>query len=683
MDSLIESSNKLIATTNGKIAVAGTLVGASALAYYLYSKPQSPKLPYDLASQSVETKDGGRRLPQFKDDDYLGYLFEDVQTVYECFQRGLSISRHAKCLGTRKGGKYEWVTYQQVYDRAHAFGSGLIELGISPGTDTMIGIYASNRVEWVTTEQACNMYSMVIVPLYDTLGPDACKYIINLTEMETVVCDTAKKAQILLDQIDQLPCLKRIIIIEEMSNNNVDLAKTKDITLYTYHDIENIGSKNLHDAVPPKPSDLTTISFTSGTTGDPKGVLLTHENLISHISGIISLVKYNFGPSDCHISYLPLTHMFERSMQISAFMHGYHVGFYSGDIKNLFDDIKELKPTIFPTVPRLLTRLYDKVYSNCRGYSFKSILLRTAINRKIAEVKRGVVRDNSIWDYLVLKKIRNMLGGRIAILITASAPLSVDAMNFTRAVFGCPVFEAYGQTEATAAVSCTLPGDTTSGHVGAPCLCNSIKLIDVPELDYYAANQKGEICIKGLNVFKGYYKNPEKTKETLDEDGWLRTGDVGEWLPNGTLKIIDRRKHIFKLCQGEYVAPEKIEAAYLKSQYVAQIFVDGNSLKAYCMAVVVLDPDVITNVAKQYNISTDPQDISKSKKIKDLVYSDMIAVGKSSQLKGFEQVKDIYIHPELFSVENSLLTPTFKNKRPQLRQWFKTEVDNMYERHDV
>ncbi|ESO84094.1 hypothetical protein LOTGIDRAFT_211037 [Lottia gigantea] len=686
LNELVETTKDLLTTIQANVGLSTLGVGAAtALAYYLSLDPKIPKPVLDINCQSVESKHGGRTIPKYKDNDYMGYLFEDVQTLYECFQRGLKISRHEKCLGTRKGkGEcYGWVTYQQVQDRAHAFGSGLIKLGLSPGPQTMVGIYTANRVEWVTSEQACNMYSMVIVALYDTLGPDACKYIINLTEMETVICDTAKKVQSLLDQIDQLPSLKRIILMEEISNNNLDLAKSRDIGLYTYQDVELLGSKDLQNPVPPSPDDLTTISFTSGTTGDPKGVMLTHRNLISHISGIFSLVmtNYTFGTNDCHISYLPLSHMFERAMQINAFMHGYHVGFYGGDVKQLFDDIKELQPTIFPTVPRLLNRFYDKIIANCQGYSFKSILLSLALNRKTAEVRRGVVRANSIWDYLVFNKIRKLTGGNIKLLVTASAPLSDHVMTFTRAVFGCMVFEAYGQTEATAAVTCTLPGDITPGHVGAPTLCNSIKLKDVPEMGYFAANDQGEICVKGLSVFQGYYKNPEKTAEVLEPSGWLHTGDIGMWLPKGQLKIIDRKKHIFKLAQGEYVAPEKIENAYSRSQYVAQIYVDGNSLQAYCMAVVTLDMEVMESKIPVYNLPTDIQELCRSQKTKDLVLKDMLNVGKQSGLKGFEQVKDIYINTEPFSVENGLLTPTFKNVRPKLRTKFVNEIEALYKKH--
>ncbi|TMS22323.1 Long-chain-fatty-acid--CoA ligase 1 [Larimichthys crocea] len=189
-----------------------------------------------------------------------------------------------------------------------------------------------------------------------------------------------------------------------------------------------------------------------------------------------------------------------------------------------------------------------------------------------------------------------------------------------------------------------MPGDATSGHVGVPLPCNFVKLVDVEEMNYFASNGEGEVCIKGKNVFKGYLKDPAKTAEALDEDGWLHTGDIGKWLPSGVLKIIDRKKNIFKLAQGEYIAPEKIENVYVRSGPVAQVFVHGDSL----------------------------QEINKA------VLSDMTKLGKEAGLKSFEQVKAVYLHPELFTIENGLLTPTLKAKRAELKNLFQPQIDKLY-----
>lgn len=291
-----------------------------------------------------------------------------------------------------------------------------------------------------------------------------------------------------------------------------------------------------------------------------------------------------------------------------------------------------------PAVPRLLNRVYDKCISEISGSSIKRLLFRMAMNAKESELSQGIIRRNSIWDKLVFRKIQEVFGGRLRMMIVGSAPLSGAVLTFTRCALGCIVCEGYGQTECTAPITLTVQGDYVPEHVGPPVACCCIKLVDVPEMEYYAIDNKGEICVKGSNVFIGYYKDPERTAETVDEDGWHHTGDIGKWLPNGTLKIIDRRKHIFKLSQGEYIVPEKIETIYLKSLYIDQIYVYGESLKSCVVAIVVPDVDVLKCWAIENNIAGTLSVLCNDARIKDLIMSDMISRGKDAGLKSFEQV---------------------------------------------
>lgn len=283
--------------------------------------------------------------------------------------------------------------------------------------------------------------------------------------------------------------------------------------------------------------------------------------------------------TDVMISFLPLAHMLERCCENALYMQGGSVGFYLGDIRRLSDDMKALKPTMTPAVPRLLNRIYDKVQAEINGSCIKKMLFNMAISAKESEIKRGVVRNNSFWDMLVFRKVQEGMGGRLRLMLVGSAPLAENVLTFIRCALGCLVVEGYGQTECCAPISLTIQGDHVPGHVGPPVACCCIKLVDVPEMEYWAAKNQGEVCVKGTNVFSGYYKDPEKTQEVIDQEGWHHTGDIGMWMPNGTLKIIDRRKHIFKLSQGEYIVPEKIENIYSRSQYVHQVFVYGESLK--------------------------------------------------------------------------------------------------------
>jgi len=284
---------------------------------------------------------------------------------------------------------------------------------------------------------------------------------------------------------------------------------------------------------------------------------------------------------------------------------------------------------------------------------------------------------------LVFGTVKARLGGRVKGIITGSAPISPEVLDFLRIAFVCEVHEAYGQTESCAGSSLTLTGDYESGNVGVPFPCNEIKLVDIPEMNYTSLDKpypRGEICFRGHNIFLGYYNNPEKTAEALDKDGWLHSGDIGLWDEKGRLKIIDRKKNIFKLAQGEYIAPEKIENVYQKSKYVAQAFVYGDSLKSFLVAVIVPDEEVLgpwvqANGGAGSNLAEWIQD----PKVKEIILADMIKVGKELGLKSFEQVKDIFLTATVFSVENNLLTPTFKLKRPQAKEFFLTEINQIIE----
>jgi len=326
-----------------------------------------------------------------------------------------------------------------------------------------------------------------------------------------------------------------------------------------------------------------------------------------------------------------------------------------------------------------LNRMYDTVMAKVHGSWFGKNLLTLALARKQGEVERGLIRNNSILDYIVFSKIQKQLGGRLRICITGSAPLSGKVLNFCRCAFGCPVLEGYGQTECTAAVTAQIPGEPGVGHVGCPLPCNWIKLVDVPDMGYYAKDNKGEICIKGANTFIGYFKEPEKTADTIDKDGWVHSGDIGTWQENGTLRIFDRAKHIFKLAQGEYIAPEKIENVYVRSPYVAQVFVDGNSLRPCTVGIIVPNYSMVKKYSNEKGCTDDMVELCKDKGFRDTVLKDIIDLGKKSGLKSFEQVKAIHLCPEAFSVENGLLTPTLKSKRPALRKHYQQKFEELYD----
>ncbi|XP_072191593.1 long-chain-fatty-acid--CoA ligase 1 [Excalfactoria chinensis] len=665
-----------------------TLVGFGAFAalttYWYATRPKALKPPCDLAMQSVEVEgeEYARRSSLLNSDELITCYYDDVRTAYDIFQRGLHISNNGPCLGVRKPNQpYEWISYKEASDRAEYVGSALLHRGFKPSHSQYIGIFAQNRPEWVIIEQSCYTYSMVVVPLYDTLGTEAITYIVNKADLSLVFCDTPEKAKLLLTAAEkgETPILSTIVIMEPFGTDLVERGKKCGVEVFSMREIEELGKAHRQKPMPPKPEDLAVICFTSGTTGNPKGAMITHKNIVSNTSAFLKTTEKTFIPSpeDVLISFLPLAHMFERIVECVVLLHGARIGFFQGDIRLLMDDLKTLQPTIFPVVPRLLNRMFDKIFGQA-DTSLKKWMLDFASKRKEAELRSGIIRNNSFWDKVIFRKIQASLGGKVRLMITGAAPVSASVLTFLRTALGCQFYEGYGQTECTAGCSLSMPGDWTAGHVGAPMACNIIKLVDVQEMNYLAAKGEGEVCVKGPNVFLGYLKDPEKTAEALDKDGWLHTGDIGKWLPNGTLKIIDRKKHIFKLAQGEYIAPEKIENVYLRSEALAQVFVHGESLQAFLVGVVVPDPEAFCKWAKKKGFEGSYEKLCKNKEVKKHILEDMLRVGKESGLKSFEQVKDIIVHMEMFSIENGLLTPTLKAKRPELRKYFQSQIDELY-----
>uniref|UniRef100_A0A8C6L564 Long-chain-fatty-acid--CoA ligase n=1 Tax=Nothobranchius furzeri TaxID=105023 RepID=A0A8C6L564_NOTFU len=637
-----------------------TLMGMGAFAaittYWFATRPKALKPPCDLGLQSLEIPGGElarRSVLNNGDSEFLTHYYDDARTMYQMFQRGLRVS--SECLSS-------------VVDRAENIGSALLHKGHHHTGDKFVGIFSQNRPEWSIAELACYTYSLMVVPLYDTLGTEAIGYIIDRASISTVICDVPEKARMILDCISgRGKTVKTIVLMEAVDRDLVTRGKECGVEILSLKEFE-----------PPKPEDLAIICFTSGTTGNPKGAMLTHGNIISNTAAFLQGML-NPGRKDVLISFLPLAHMFERVVEGVILIHGARIGYFQGDIRLLMDDLKTLQPTVFPVVPRLLNRMFDKVFSQANT-PLKRWLLDFAFRRKEAELKNGVMRKDSMWDKLIFKKVQVSLGGRVRLMITGAAPVSPTILTFLRAALGCQFYEGYGQTECTAGCTMSMPGDWSAGHVGPPLPCNIIKLVDVAEMNYLAANGEGEVCVKGANVFQGYLNDEEKTAEAIDQDGWLHTGDIGRWLPNGTLKIIDRKKHIFKLAQGEYIAPEKIETVYNRSDPVAQIFVHGDSLQACLVGIVVPDPDFLPMWAKRKGLEGSYSELCKNKDVKGAILEDILALGKEAGLKSFEQVRDIVLHPEMFSVQNGLLTPTLKAKRNELRSRFRDQINELYAR---
>ncbi|CAI0551283.1 unnamed protein product [Linum tenue] len=606
----------------------------------------------------------------------------EIGTLHDNFQHAVESYRDYKYLGTRirQGGKigdYMWMTYGEAATAREAIGSGLRYHGLDKGA--CVGAYFINRPEWLIVDHACAAYSYISVPLYDTLGPDAVKFVVNHADVQAIFC-TPETLNTLLTFVSEIPSVRLIVVVGGV-DENLPLLPSSGVKLISYLKLIGEGRSSLQPFIPPKPEDVATICYTSGTTGTPKGVVLTHGNLIASVAGSSLSIKFNC--SDIYISYLPLAHIYERTNQISAVYYGVAVGFYQGDSLKLMDDLAALRPTIFCSVPRLYNRIYDGITAAVKtSGALKEKLFNAAFNSKKQAIMSGRT-PSPMWDRLVFNKIKAKLGGRVRLMGSGASPLSPDVMDFLRVCFGCQVLEGYGMTETSCIISIMDEGDNLSGHVGSPNPACEVKLVDVPEMNYTSEDQpfpRGEICVRGPTIFQGYYKDQTQTGEVIDEDGWLHTGDIGLWLDGGRLKIVDRKKNIFKLAQGEYIAPEKIENVYTKSRFVGQCFVYGDSFNSSLVAIVSVDPDVLTEWATSQGIKADDLGrLCNDLRARAAVLADMDSIGREAQLRGFEFAKAVTLVPEPFTLENGLLTPTFKIKRPQAKEYFAKAITDMYD----
>ncbi|KAI0518635.1 hypothetical protein KFK09_006071 [Dendrobium nobile] len=597
----------------------------------------------------------------------------DIGTLHDNFVHAVDTFCDHKYLGTRiradgTVGEYKWMTYGEAGTSRSAIGSGLLYHEVPK--HGCIGLYFTNRPEWIIVDHACSAYSYISVPLYDTLGPDAVSYIVNHADIQVIFC-VPQTLSNLLSFFHKIPSVHLIVVVGASDVNIPSATSTNQPAIITYSKLLEQGHSNLKPFCPPNPEDIATICYTSGTTGTPKGVILSHANLIANSAGSSLVVK--FYPSDVYISYLPLAHIYERAYQIALAYFGVAVGFYQGDNLKLMDDMEVLRPTVFASVPRLYNRIYAGFLKHHFYYFYNCLIHAIFLGKK----------PSPIWDRLVFNKIRDKLGGRIRIMSSGASPLSPDVLEFLKICFGSHIIEGYGMTETSCVISNMDEDDTLAGHVGSPNPACEIKLIDVPEMNYTSEDHpypRGEICVRGPIIFQGYYKDDVQTKEIVDEEGWLHTGDIGLWLPGGRLKIIDRKKNIFKLAQGEYIAPEKIENVYAKCKFIAQCFVYGDSFKSCLVAVVAVEPEILKMWAATERIQYDNlEQLCSDPRARAAVLAEMDEVGKQAQLRGFEFAKAVTLVLDPFTMENGLLTPTFKIKRPQAKAYFAKAIADMYE----
>ncbi|KAL0722960.1 hypothetical protein Bca4012_037559 [Brassica carinata] len=373
-------------------------------------------------------------------------------------------------------------------------------------------------------------------------------------------------------------------------------------------------------------------------------------------------------------------------MEIYFLSRGSSVGYWRGDIRYLMDDVHALKPTVFCGVPRVYDKLYAGVMQKISaGGLIRKKLFDLAYNYKLGNMRKGLSQEEASprLDRLMFDKIKDALGGRAHMLLSGAAPLPRHVEEFLRIIPASNLSQGYGLTESCGGSFTTLAGVFSMvGTVGVPMPTVEARLVSVPEMGYEAFSgdvARGEICLRGNSMFSGYHKRQDLTDQVVIK-GWFHTGDIGEWQEDGSMKIIDRKKNIFKLSQGEYVAVENLENTYSRCSLIAQIWIYGNSFESFLVAVVVPERKAIEDWAKLNNQSSpsDFESLCQNLKAQKYFLDELNSTAKQYQLKGFEMLKAVHLEPNLFDIERDLITPTFKLKRPQLLKHYKGIIDQLY-----
>ena len=568
---------------------------------------------------------------------------------------------------TKYHGEWKKTSTKDFCDQGNRISRGLLKLGIKPG-DKIALITTATRTEWAVMDLGISQIGAVSVPVYPTISPEDYDFIFNNAEVQ--YCFVSDRD--LYDKVIQIKAnvstMKGVFTFDQVDgapnwNEILDLGND-DATQNEVDDLSNsINSE-----------DLATIIYTSGTTGRPKGVMLTHHNIVSNVLASdprIPRVK-GLQNSDIRIlSFLPICHIFERMLFYLYQFNGYSL-YFAESIEKMGDNIKEVKPHIMSVVPRLIEKVYDKIYdkgTSAGGLKSKIFLWALGVNKAKQKIGKPSGLMETIADKLVFSKWREGLGGNIITLVSGSAALQ-PRLNKMFQNAGIPILEGYGLTETSPVISVNSFGKIKVGTVG-----HVLENLDVK------IQEDGEITVKGPSVFKGYFKNEEMTKEVFTEDGYFKTGDIGHIDEEGYLHITDRKKEMFKTSGGKYVAPQVIENQAKASKFIEQIMVVGDGEKMPC-ALIQPDFNFVQHWAerKQINVGTTPEEMANSPELKERINKEIDYL--NTKLGSWEQIKRFELTPEVWTIDSGVLTPTLKLKRKAVKERFIKLYNKMYGHED-
>ncbi|MBI3541649.1 MAG: long-chain fatty acid--CoA ligase [Deltaproteobacteria bacterium] len=579
---------------------------------------------------------------------------------------------------SKEGTQWKGVTWKQYYETVKQLSLGLLELGVQPGEN--VNLISNTRLEWSAADMAILGARAVTVPVYASNTPDETQYIIDHCEAKIVFVEDNKQLEKVLSVRDRLPRVKKIIVFNMVGSPQ--LANEKDVlSLSALRELGKRASspeRFEQNLLAVKPTDIFTVCYTSGTTGVPKGVVLTHDALMSELEDVDKMIAgqnnaLEVGEGDRVLSFLPVSHIFGKIESMAVYQFGWEV-YYAESIEKLLMNMAEVSPTMLFAVPRVFEKAYNRIKASIDESSpSKRKLFDWALGAgrayygKVWAGKKPSLLENAQYQLarkLVFSKVYAKFGGRVRFCVAGGAPLPREIGEFMRIV-GLTILEGYGLTETCAAVTVNTLDNIKYGSIGKPLPEAAIKIAD-----------DGEILVKSRKVFREYYKNPEATREVLSTDGWFHTGDIGVIDDEGFVKITDRKKDLIVTSGGKNVAPQKIENLAKTHKYVSQFMVHGDK-RNYLTALVVLEKEDVVKFAKEQNILfSEYTELVKNPKVQGLVQKIVDEV--NGKLASFETIKRFKILPNEFTIESGELTPSLKIRRRYCNDKYRSELDSMY-----
>lgn len=602
---------------------------------------------------------------------------------------------------------YQYQTYAEVLDTVKLYAHGLVKIGLRPDQQDKLHIFAATSHKWMKTYLASTFQNIPIVTAYDTLGELGLTHSLLLTETSAIFTDVTllgnlvnplKKATHVRYIIHDIPIAEDDKRMGGKLYKDAVAARQKlqeirpDLKFFSYDEVVALGKESLNEPLNhnPKPEDVCCIMYTSGSTGDPKGVVITHGNIIAGIAGPCTNAGHNIvKPDDRIIAFLPLAHIFEMIFELAVFWWGGCLGYANvktltdASCKNCKSDLTEFKPHIMVGV----AAVWESV---CKGVLGKVKQL-PALSQKVfwtayklkSTMNSFKIPGGLVFD-VIFKKVKAATGGELRFMLNGGSSLSKSTQVFISTLIA-PMLIGYGLTE-TCANGTVLEFDKFEfGVAGSLVGSVTCKLIDVPEAGYYAKHNQGEILLKGGPVTSQYYKNEKETKEAFTEDGWFKTGDIGEWTQTGALRIIDRRKNLVKTANGEYIALEKLESTYRSNPLVLNICVYADQNKVKPIAMILPNEQHLRHLLKDLKLATEEEINSKElsdfytdKKVIREVHKSLLETGKSQGLKGIELIQNVLMIDDEWTPQNGLVTLAQKLQRKKILDTYKKQVDKAY-----